>query len=289
MLATIVLASVLALAGCADVTPKTPSARAWQSFRLLSQQPAQLGLAEALAVRQCLRAQGFDSPLPLPEVGSVANLPAPVGEWPDGYGPLATPEASGDPLSRYAESLTGQQRDDLDRALDNRDAGRVSYTTPNGWEVTASRGGCLGRARTAVYGSVDNWLIAYYLPQDLNAIAAGVYAKQPVQEALARYRACMNEHGYPVRYPQDALKLAVSWRTEDGHRADTASTEELRLATADAGCRTRTGLTEAITATFEREATAWLARNEDLVCSAGNIIRTARQRATEIVATSTND
>jgi hypothetical protein len=111
-----------------------------------------------------------------------------------------------------------------------------------------------------------------------------VYAERQVQQALAGYRACMRERGYPVRYPQDALKLAVSWRTADGHGAEGASTGELRLATVDAGCRTGSGLTAAIAATFERQAATWLARNEDLVRSAGNIIRAARERATEILA-----
>jgi hypothetical protein len=89
-----------------------------------------------------------------------------------------------------------------------------------------------------VYGSVDNWLLAFYLPQDLNLVAADSYLYPRVTAASARYHGCMAGAGYRAQTPRDAVELA----RDSADTADRVPAGELALATADAGCQRRSGV-----------------------------------------------
>ena len=58
-----------------------------------------------------------------------------------------------------------------------------------------------------MYGSVDNWLLAFYLPQDLNLVAADSYLDPRVTAASARYQGCMAGQATGAD-PRDAVELA---------------------------------------------------------------------------------
>jgi len=131
-----------------------------------------------------------------------------------------------------------------------------------------------------VYGSVDNWLLAFYLPQDLNLVAADSYLDPRVTAASARYHGCMAEAGYRAQTPRDAVELA----RDSADTADRVPAGELALATADAGCQRRSGVVETWYAEFERRAGPWLDRDPALVIRAAEVVHEATLRARNVSA-----
>ncbi|MEV6302854.1 hypothetical protein AB0M02_25800 [Actinoplanes sp. NPDC051861] len=257
------------LVACGD-RPSPDEVRA--ALRVIAAQPGELGRAEAAATLSCLRAKGFDPPPPMAESGAVQNLPVPVDERAAraaGYGD-AIPRgalADGRKMQRYAESTPG-----VDQALGGPDAAPVArLVTPNGWEFTSPRTGCVAEGRAAVYGSVGNWLTAFYLPQDLNQTAADVYLDDGVATASAAYQSCMAGEGYHMRIPQEASETARGWAAA----GDSPAAREIALATADARCRSRTGIAGIWYAEFERRAAPWLTRNANRVIGAAAVVREA--------------
>jgi hypothetical protein len=152
------------------------------------------------------------------------------------------------------------------------------YTTPDGLRVGASSTGCIATAQGAVYGSVHNWLVIFYLPQDLNDEAADTYRDRPVQQASEAYRSCMAAGGHPAHYPQDAQRMARQWGATAAD-ADHISDQEIQLATADARCRTSSHLDETIDTAFEARSADWLTRHENATLRAADILRAAQRTA----------
>jgi hypothetical protein len=282
------MATGTACAKPADSHP-VPAPAALAALRTIAVQPIELGVAEARTIQRCLRSKGFDAPLPSPVVGSVANLPLPVEEQQAarrGYGDAITrgTDPTEDPLDRYARALSPIQRDRFNRVIDDHTAPRVRFTTPGGWAVGAATLGCAGEARAAVYGSVENWLIAYYLPQDLNDDAANVYTHPSVNAATAIYHECMTKRGYPFHYPQDAFQHAQQTSVETtGNLEIQPSPQEIRIATADAQCQKASDLPHTIQLILEHDAREWLVQNQSLVLRAAIIIEQARDNARTIL------
>lgn len=281
-------ATVTACAESADDLPE-PAPAALAALHTIAVQPIELGVAEAHEIQWCLRSKGFNAPLPNPVVGSVANLPLPAEEQQaarHGYGDAITrgTDPTEDPLDRYAQALSPVQRDRFDRVIDDLTAPRVRFTTPGGWAVGAAIFGCAAEARTAVYGSVENWLIAYYLPQDLNDDAANVYTHPSVNAAAVTYHQCMTERGYPFHYPQHAFHHAQQTSVETTVDLTTQpSPQEIRIATADARCQKTSGLLSTIHLALEHDAREWIVHNQSLVLRAAIIIERARGNARAIL------
>lgn len=282
------LLTVAALTACAQPAddPPTPSAAVLTALRTIARQPIELGVAEAHVIQRCLKSKGFDAPFPSPVVGSIANLPLPVDEQQAarrGYGDAITRgiDPTDDPLDRYARTLAPDRRARFEHAIDDRTATRVQFTTPGGWAVEAATIGCAAAARTAVYGSVENWLIAYYLPQDLNDHAANVYTHPSVAAATVNYHHCMTERGLPFRHPQDAVQQA-SLEAATNETAQ-PSPREIRIATADARCQKASGLLFAIQSVLEHDAREWVVQNQPLVLRAAIIVEQARGKAPAIL------
>ncbi len=281
-------ATVTACAEPAD-DPPAPAPAALAALHTIAVQPIELGVAEAHAIQRCLRSKGFDAPLPSPVVGSVANLPLPAEEQQaarHGYGDAITrgTDPTEDPLDRYALALSPVQRDRFDRVIDDLTATPVRFTTPGGWAVGAATLGCAAEARAAVYGSVENWLIAYYLPQDLNDDAANVYTHPSVNAAAVTYHQCMTERGYPFHYPQDAFQHAQQTIVDITVDLTTQpSPQEIRIATADAQCQKTSGLLRTIQLVLEHDAREWIVQNQSLVLRAAIIVEQARDNARAIL------
>ncbi|MGH4022820.1 MAG: hypothetical protein ACRDT0_27005 [Pseudonocardiaceae bacterium] len=286
-----VLAALLTTAtptACAQSAddPPTPAPAALAALRTIAGQPIELGVAEAHAIQRCLETKGFDAPLPRPVVGSIANLPLRVEEQHAarrGYGDTITRGAdpTEDPLNRYARTLSPTRRDQFERAVDDLTATRVQFTTPGGWAVGAATLGCAAEARATVYGSVENWLIAYYLPQDLNDDAAKVYTHPSVSAAAVTYHECMTERGHPFRYPQDAVQHAQQASVVD--QMTQPSHQEILIATADAQCQKVSGLLRTIHLVLEHDAREWIIQNRSLVRRAAIIVEQARGNARTIL------
>lgn len=285
------LLTIAALTACAQPAddPPTPSAAVLAALHTIARQPIELGVAEAHVIQRCLKSKGFDAPLPSPIVGSIANLPLPVDEQQAarrGYGDAISRGAdpAEDPLDRYARTLAPDQRARFEHAIDDLTATRVRFTTPGGWVVGAATLGCAAEARTSVYGSVENWLIAYYLPQDLNDHAANVYTHPFVNAAAVTYHHCMTERGHPFRYPQDAVQHAQQASLEATVDETTQpSPHEILIATADAHCQKTSGLLFAIQSVLEHDAREWVVQNQSLVLRAAAIVEQARGKAQAIL------
>lgn len=284
MIAAALLAITLSSA-CGNRKNDSATPAALASLHIVASQPLALGLAEVRATQHCLQAHGFDAPQARPVVGSIGNVPLaiqPDAARVNGYGDAIPRSAdpADDPVERYAQTLPQAQRDQLHTVLDDRAAERARFNTPNGWSVEASRGGCAAEARVAVYGSVDNWLLAYYLPQDLNDVAANAYTRAPVVAAIADYRLCMASHLYPVDFPQDAVQQAQEASAGLGK----PSKRELLIAAADAKCQQISNLQAVVQATIDQDALPWVKRNQELITKAAKVVEQASTRAQTILS-----
>ncbi len=282
----VVLAGLGTGCGGQSAPQQTPSPGVLTAFRQMAIQPRELGRAEALAVRNCMRRHGYDVPLPRATSGSVGNLPLPLDDAAaqDGYAEAldrSTPGGDPDALHGYQSTLPVAEQAVFARRLDDPAAPRAAFTTPNGWRVRASEGGCVAEARTAVYGSVKAWLLLFYLPQDLNAAGAHTSFDQSVMAANGRYRSCMTGRGHPVSFPQEAVALAQ--HTVHPGVAE-PSLEELVIATADAECQQSSAIVAVTLDSLERIAAQWITANAELVEHAGTIVTGSLPRAIAILA-----
>jgi hypothetical protein len=279
-------AALLPVAACSP-PPDTASPDLTAAFREIAAQPADLGLAVAHATQRCLRAKGFDAPLPAAFSGSVANLPVRVDEQTArtvGYGStlLRGIDEVQSPLDRYAAALPSARRTEFDQVLDDDRAPRARMTTPRGWVVSASRGGCAAEGRAAVFGSVDNWLAAFYLPQDLNLVASDVQSDPRVREAAGTFQTCMAAKGYAIASPHDAMAAAQGW--SKGKAVRGAPRAEIQLATADAECQRRSGVVDVCLTALTHAAMDWIKANEQVVVETAEAIRASRLRASRLLA-----
>ena len=274
------------LTACAQRHAPRPSVDAWSALRLLAHQPPGPARLEARALRDCLRRQGFNPPLTRPFYGSVENLPMPIDDsGAHGYGdrlPRGADQVE-DPITRYARSLPAPNRAALAQTIDPKTS-QTWYTTPDGRRVGSATSGCMAAAHIAAYGSVLDWLMIYYLPQDLNNEAADTYRDGRVQRAGQAYHACMSAAGYLARYPQDAIRTAQQWSTHAAYPTQVPE-REIRLATADARCQASTHLTAAIDAAFEARSAGWLSRNATAVLRAAATLRSHSSRHPTAAAT----
>lgn len=236
-------------------------------LRTIAVQPAELGLAEAAVLRDCLRGKGFDPPDPRPFIGGVMNVPRPVPEG--GYDRWVDQ----DPTDAYRSTLPPDRQQEFDRAVVDVTGPEAEVVTPSGRAVQAPERGCVADARRAVYGSVRAWLTLVYVPQELNATAAELYHRGPVAEAITRYRACMNELGQPIEYPQDSMGLAERLPKQD----------RSRLAAADQACQERTQVVEHYLDALVSESGEWAEANADVLVDAAATTRDSVQRARAVL------
>jgi hypothetical protein len=152
-------------------------------------------------------------------------------------GPAEFTWSSADEERRYQQVLTGA----ADGATVTDSTGRPTL------------GGCLGQARTAVYGEVA-------APQSpatvIEKSARSAYAAdQALTDAAAVWSGCLRQAGYPqLLDPADAQRYAQYFYFPAGERpggpvpaggpwpADIAKDKEIELAVADAGCADQAGL-----------------------------------------------
>ena len=279
--AAVVAGVVLAVAGCGSATGgHRPPATGMADLGVLVLQPPELGEAEALVLQRCLREHGFDAPRPRAVSGSAPNLPVPLDPA-AGYGDVID-RGHPDVLGEYAQQLPDAARVRFAQATDDSSAAHEVLGTPDGWQVSASTGGCVAQARAEVYGSVRGWLAAVFLPQDLNAESGEAGADPRVGAVLTAYAGCMSRRGHDVTGPADAVDLARR-RAAPGLPP---SAWEVALAADDAVCRAETGLVQAYLTVLGEKAGGWLAANADLVRDTARLIEQSTVRARAIVAAS---
>lgn len=227
--------------------------------------------ADAL-LGQCMRERGFE------------YVPPDRGEWqgwstPASYfNPLSVERAEAwgyvledaDPSLVEAPPLSESEQEAFGVALMGTDEERVRLD--NGLEI--GTGGCLGEARAAVAGSIDEsveWLaFSGHLQILRNQVWEEVLASPEWQETEKAWTRCMRDAGYDVDSPADATDLALAGpgrlpferpkEVDPEALNEERPTEwEIQVAVTDATCRTDTSFEDEwdrLMSYFEQEAVA---------------------------------
>lgn len=181
------------------------------------------------------------------------------------------------PVETYADSLPPDTRERFYHVLRGKDGNDVRVVLPGDFEVAASSSGCVGSARRRLYGSVENYLTVYYIPELVQRQASAADEDPDVRAAYAAFARCMATKDYDTATPADAVALAATYYP-DGRRGR-AGTDERTLALADAECQTGVRLRERRAAAADRLARRWLTDNKATVSSTYGLLRAALAEA----------
>jgi hypothetical protein len=254
--------------------------------------PPELLWAERKVTAECMAKQGFRYP-PYelgrrtdPEdsnLAGVALLTVPEAQQ-RGYGLHIS--SSPDPQALDPDAATAQYLATLTPAEQQRyhtvlDPGRAQAEVElsGGVRASASIEGCVAEGRAHVYGSVENFLKLFYLPQGIRQFSEQALRAPAVTEARRAYARCMRSAGYRVESPADALDLARTnfgtTRTAEG----TVSDAERGMAVADATCQAEADLHRVIDDALVQAGSAWLNEHEGEILGLADLQREALDRA----------
>lgn len=152
---------------------------------------------------------------------------------------------------------------------------------PGGWKspgkfggITIPPGGCLGQARTQLWGSPDS-MVKDQLAQSLGISSYNdAMADSRVQALFAKWSSCMAEQGYQYRNPL---------QPKFGDHGGKPSRVEIATAVADVGCKTKINLVpqwNKITVQYENQA---IEKNQLALTEESNKIKAALKKATEVL------
>ncbi|RSM40149.1 hypothetical protein DMB66_57470 [Actinoplanes sp. ATCC 53533] len=202
-----------------------------------------LGAAEDELVTECMNREGFRYP---PDAPASPAQAAPLHGEVSGVD-LAYRREHGYGLVESAVPGEGEPppaplQAGYDRALTGARSINVQFSA--GPTMAVASGGCRGRARATLAGTIEHWAIAAYAADYLNDDLIRAVADDPAMtRAAAAWRACMSTAGYPaVDYsdPRDLIQQAL---TEHGAAPGVAA-EERRVAVADGECQIRARVIE---------------------------------------------
>jgi len=258
-------------AACGVASEATDAA---DRFLQLVDRPTVLDEAESRLIGQCMNQAGLAYPqVPVPhddrQVTGLLKGPAPLRAevvrehgYPDKWMNSAQVPEKG-PVETYADSLPADAKEHFYYVLRGEGGNDVRISLPGDFEVAASSSGCVGRARRQLYGSVDNYLTVFYLPELVQRRTSAADEDPDVRVAYVAFAHCMSTKGYRTATPADAVALAKT-RYPDGRR-EHADDKEKTLALADAECQTAVRLYERRAAAVDRVARRWLDDNKAAV------------------------
>jgi hypothetical protein len=291
---------VVVVAGCGggesgdSVTPASEEARA--AILALASPPPELVWAELKATANCMAEAGFRF-VPYeyftPTMASTSSLigvtsPLSVAEAEKrGYGTkIGSPASAGvadEAYEHYVATLTAAEQRRYQAAKDGpASAEEATVRTSDGAVVSAAVEGCRGRARAAVFGSVENFLRLEYEPQYLLSLSDRVLDNRDVKRAVEEYESLMRAAGYPVGNPAEARQIAQEMF---GSRAlsDPPSAAERAMAVSDAEAQQQSGVYRAIEQAVMTEGGQWLNANEQLLVELAEVQRASLRRANDII------
>lgn len=222
-----------------------------------------LYLAETRLISSCMEAGGWEYPI-VPFLAGPPEDGLPMEEWKfddveaasrEGFGinvelldieseaPISdSPELAA--FEVYWAGLNGSQQQDWQRAFagSQQESNMVTVDDPiSGGQRFAFRDGCTAEARTAVYGSLENFLVVESYSSAVNDF--GAVSEVLNHRAYARvereWSACMDQRGYSAGSVADAYGLAM-----DAGRAGNLK-EQFPIAVAAAECNQEVGLSQA--------------------------------------------
>lgn len=195
--------------------------------------------AQNRLTERCLAAKGFDVRYPEAEVDQIIGQVTPQmafrREW--GYG-FTAPK----PISLGLEPKDLDEFERIALATTGDMAKQVWVRAPVG-RVSMGLEGCLGEARSALYGSVRRSILGFILPGDYsNFIGRKVGADPAWAKAMVEWSACMGSRGHALA-DLDAAYMPFFWIYEYADPKPTRPTaEEIEVAVDDGECALRIGL-----------------------------------------------
>jgi hypothetical protein len=108
---------------------------------------------------------------------------------------------------------------------------------PGGMIIRYATGGCLGQARTELFGSVRGAMLDTLAPQDIGYAFSGFLASdQPYLQALRVWQGCMAAAGWHFESPQAAIQSIEFVATQSGTTPESLNGRQTAVATADVRC-----------------------------------------------------
>lgn len=168
----------------------------------------------------------------------------------EGYGAAPTgASAAITEAQGYFEGLTQAEQDAYSLAHLGTQAERAEYTSPSGNRGSLAVGGCVGVAAQSMYGSVDTYIEAEGIFEDLQFMGGEVLGRaeqrDDVQRAFGDWSDCMQAEGHDFDAPVQAREAALATR-QRASDADvgTVTPDEISIAVADAGCQAAVSLNQ---------------------------------------------
>lgn len=278
-------ASVVLLTGCA--TPPSSSLDAVSDLDVLLMRPVGLDDALTYRVAECLLKAGFDGGL---YVGLRLHLADAHGSDYLGetlrYSGLLPTLTSGAASStgyrsvlRPRVSLEDDQHAlpaDIESASVDFGGEHVEVDIPGVGTVSAPAEGCYPESAAALFGSVEEWLLAdQFAIAGIGQFGSAALESEQVVTIAADYSECMAVSGFDAGNPAQAAQLARDSWVPAGQEDEKVTADEIEMAVADAACQREfdvLGLAERKTVEL---AEFWIADNADTISRAAAAQRRA--------------
>jgi hypothetical protein len=162
----------------------------------------------------------------------------------------------------------------------------AAYTyveVPDIIRVGAPATGCLAQVRTALFGSVESWLLVdQFAVAGIRRFAVAAMKSPEVTEAAAAYERCMAERGYASKNPADTARQA-RLRWIESATAGEPTADEIAMARADADCQRRSGVHAVLDDTVLRLAATWIRQHESTILELADTYTAAIERAQQVM------
>lgn len=205
-------------------------------------------------MRKCLVAQGFavfpSDPTAIPDATTPEDLTPEVAAV-AGYGLL--PEGVASPSGKTSSSLSGwdattaEYRSRLSEAAVGKESDRLSYTAEDGAVIGFPGKGCMADADRLMAGDLAAYnRLEYLVVNQMRPQLLAISEKDDhFSEALAAWRACMQDAGFEFAQPSEARgKVSIDYEKAGSSAAAVSEVRqrEIVIATADATCAGKVGL-----------------------------------------------
>ncbi|RBQ17027.1 hypothetical protein DP939_26405 [Spongiactinospora rosea] len=210
-----------------------------------------------------------------------------------GYGAnFDDPSSGGEPDDPNQDYLDTRSDDDRS-AWTARLSGTkepVRVTLPDGGEMAANADGCIGEARSRLYGDFKTWLTGSSIVNTMSGRVHALLPKDPAYLAkVAEWRTCMAAKGYRYDSP-DASTDAVMAELEKAKKAGEEASgraarraKELRIATADAECDRRVRLSATVRDLYQKYWAQEARKSESAILAYRELLTAAIGRAKQVV------
>jgi hypothetical protein len=237
----------------------------------------------------CLAALSLDAQV-YREQANSALLTRPPERGPSGLVPALDPQVAAREGYRHLfqtgpRAGTDDVLDaDISEALSPSNSPVVEIEVPNAGIVGAKSQGCIAEANVALFGSIENWLVAdQYVSLTVRSLAGSALRSVDVNDAAEIYADCMRTAGFVASNPAVSAQIARE-RWGDRYQSEEPSREELRMARADAECQDISDIYSLVDKAIVRLAAPWVSENHEVVLKAMRIRKGAGAIAERIMA-----